>query len=98
MDTLGSVVDGGSGVVGRGAWFAAQPVGGAIADAVPVVVANNPPNAPAPMARAPSAATTALRRSFDGVTRPDPLRALRALTPCDISHLRDPPRSATTEI
>src|SRR5580704_11721377 len=65
-DTEGSV-PGGSGVLGRGACVDAQPVVGTIADAVPVV-ANSPPNAPAPMARAPSAATTAERRSFDGVT------------------------------
>src|SRR5580700_6931663 len=92
MPTCG-LVAGGSGVLGNGACVAAQPVDGAIADAVPVVVAKSPPNAPAPMARAPSAATTAERRSFDGITRPEPLRVLRDFRPFDTSHLRDSPRS-----
>jgi hypothetical protein len=94
LNATPGLVAGASGVLGSGACVAAQPVAGAVADAVPEVVAKSPPSAPAPMARAPSAATTAVRRIFDGVTRPEPLRELRAFTPCDTSHLliRQDPR------
>jgi hypothetical protein len=87
LKNTSGLVAGGSGRVGKGACIGAQPEAGGKADAGPLAVAKSPPSAPVPIASTPSAATTAVRRSFDGVTRPEPLRRLPACeTLWDISH------------